>query len=314
MTRILFMGSDPIAIPLLETLRDHPDVELSSILTQPDRPSGRGKKLRPNAIKAWALDHGLDIRDPEKPSEVEIEWVQDQQIELSLVMAYGHILKKKLLDTPPGGSWNFHASLLPKHRGASPIESAILAGDSETGVSLMQIIPKMDAGPVLDVERVLITEEDTSPTLREKLSQACCPLISRNLPQLLDGTANPTSQDESQVTYCSKIHKSHGQLDFTKTAQQIHQQVRAYTPWPGSYFDLNDIRIKVAQPQVLTSPTSASPGTILQADASGLQVATSEGTINFQQLQRPGGKMLPAADFFRGFEISVGLGILRMET
>ena len=309
MKRILFMGSDPIAIPLLETLRDQSDIQLTSILTQPDRPSGRGKKLRPNAIKAWALDHNLDIRDPEKPSDAEVEWVQDQNIDLSLVMAYGHILKKKLLDAPPMGSWNFHASLLPKHRGASPIESALLAGDSETGVSLMQIIPKMDAGPVLDVERVPITDEDTSPTLREKLAQACSPLILRNLPQLLDGTATPTPQDESQATYCTKIHKTHGQLDFLKPAQQIHQQVRAYTPWPGSYFDLDGIRIKVAQPKVLSTPTTASPGNILHADSSGLQIATSQGIINFQQLQRPGGKMLPAADFFRGFEIPVGLNV-----
>ncbi len=309
MKKVLFMGSDPISIPLLETLRDHPDIELTSVLTQPDRPSGRGKKLRPNAIKAWALDHNLDIRDPEKPSDEEVAWILDQQIDLALVMAYGHILKRKLLDTPPLGSWNFHASILPSHRGASPIESAILAGDSQTGVSLMKIIPKMDAGPVLDVENVSISEEDTSPSLREKLAQSCCPLISRNLPQLLAGEANPSEQDEDIATYCSKITKQHGQLDFTKSAIELHRQSRAYFPWPGSFFDLDDIRIKVAQPKLSSAVTSEPPGTILEADAEGLQIATSDGVITYTQLQRPGGKMLPAEDFFRGFEISVGLNV-----
>ena len=310
MARVVFMGSDPIAIPLLETLRDSSEIQLTSILTQPDRPSGRGKKLKPNAIKAWALGHDLGIRDPEKPSESEIEWLLAQKIDLALVMAYGHILKKKLLDTPPLGSWNFHASILPKYRGASPIESAILSGERETGVSLMQIIPKMDAGPVLDIEKVTILDEDTSPILREKLSKACSPLISRNLPTLLEGSAEPVVQDEQSATYCTKISKHHGQLDFTKSALDIHRQVRAYTPWPGSYFDLGDIRIKVAAPKIKDLEVSHSiPGTIIQADSDGLHIATSAGVIVFNQLQRPGGKMLAAPDFFRGFEIPKGTQI-----
>lgn len=309
MKKVLFMGSDPISIPLLETLRDHPGIELTSILTQPDRPSGRGKKLRPNAIKAWALEHNLDIRDPEKPSELEVEWILDQKIDLALVMAYGHILKRKLLDAPPLGSWNFHASILPKHRGASPIESAILAGDSKTGVSLMKIIPRMDAGPVLDVEKVPICDQDTSPSLREKLAWACCPLIERNLPLLLDGSPILNEQNDSAATYCGKISKHHGKLDFTKSAIELHRQSRAFHPWPGSYFDLVDIRIKVSGPFALDSETEDIPGTVLKADSSGLHIATSEGIIVYTHLQRPGGKMLAAEDFFRGFEISPGLKV-----
>ena len=305
MVKTLFMGSDPIALPLLETLRSHPDIDLCAVLTQPDRPSGRGKKLRPNAIKAWATEHNIETRDPEKPSESEIGWLQQNGIQLSLVMAYGHILRKALLDTPPLGSWNFHASLLPKHRGASPIESAILAGDPETGVSFMQIVPKMDAGPVLDVETIRISPEDTSPTLREKLAHACNPLILRTIPILLKGSPAPTPQDESAVTYCTKITKAQGQLDFQLPAAQLERKTRAYFPWPGAYFDYGETRIKAAQAEVV--PTEGgTPGKVLAADNAGLTISTSKDAIRFLQLQRPGGKMMPAEDFFRGFEIPVG--------
>ena len=301
------MGADPISIPLLETLRDHNGIELTSILTQPDRPSGRGKKLQPNAIKAWALQHNLNIRDPEKPSDEEVDWIIHEKIDLALVMAYGHILRKNLLHTPPLGTWNFHASLLPLHRGASPIESSILAGDTETGVSLMKIIPKMDAGPVLDVEKVNILHSDTSPVLREKLARACNPLILRNLPQLIDGTAMPVEQNNESATYCTKIQKMDGLLDFTNTAEQLHRQVRAYTPWPGSYFDLDDVRIKVFEPAVKDIPTALpAPGTVLQTDGEGLCIATNHQAIVFKQIQRPGGKMLPASEFFKGFRIETG--------
>ena len=305
MVKTLFMGSDPIALPLLETLLSHPDIDLCAVLTQPDRPSGRGKKLRPNAIKAWAIEHNIETRDPEKPADAEIDWLQGRGIQLSLVMAYGHILRKALLDAPPLGSWNFHASLLPKHRGASPVESAILAGDPETGVSLMQIVPKMDAGPVLDVETVPISPEDTSPSLREKLAQACQPLISRNIPVLTGGSPNPIPQDDSSATYCTKISKAKGHLDFQLPAAQLERQSRAYFPWPGAYFDFGETRIKAAQAEVIPSH-EATPGLVLAADKSGLTISTTKDAIRLLQLQRPGGKMMPAEAFFRGFEVPVG--------
>jgi methionyl-tRNA formyltransferase len=306
MVKTIFMGADPIALPLLETLLAHPEIDLCAVLTQPDRPSGRGKKLSPNPIKAWATTNGLEIRAPEKPSDAEIEWLQGLGIKLSLVMAYGHILRKSLLHSPPLGTWNFHASILPKHRGASPIESAILAGEQQTGVSLMQIVPKMDAGPVLDVEKVPITSEDTSPSLREKLSLACKPLLLRNIQKLLAGNLAPLPQDASAATYCTKISKNHGQIDFTQPAAQLERQTRAYFPWPGTYFDFNGTLIKVAKAKVV--PSSGQPhGTVLSADKSGLTIETPDGAIQFHQLQRPGGKMLPAETFFLGFQIPIGL-------
>jgi methionyl-tRNA formyltransferase len=306
MTKILFMGSDAIAIPVLESLRESSKVQLAGILTQPDRPSGRGKKLRMNPVKAWAVDHGIETRDPEKPGKDEVQWLQESGIQLSLVMAYGHMLKRDLLDAPLLGTWNLHASILPLHRGASPIESAILAGDFETGVSLMKIIPRMDAGPVLDIERVTITPADTSPTLREKLSQACIPLVSRNLENFVSGNTHPTEQDENSATYCSKISKEDGRLDFNLNAIDLERRTRAFTPWPGSFLDYGDIRIKVADARLEVADPQLSPGTILSADRDGLLVATTSGAIRFLHLQRPGGRMMEAAAFFLGFEMTVG--------
>ena len=181
------MGADPIALPVLDYLVADPRIDFSAVLTQPDRPSGRGKKLRMNPVKAWATEHGIEIGDPDKPSDTELEWIHELGIQFALVMAYGHILKRNLLNAPLLGTWNLHASLLPLHRGASPVESALLAGDTQTGVSLMKIIPKMDAGPVLDIEPVMISLEETSPTLREKLAHACVPLVERNIEKLALG-------------------------------------------------------------------------------------------------------------------------------
>ena len=306
MTKILFMGSDAIALPVLESLRESSQVEIAGVMTQPDRPSGRGKKLRMNPVKAWAVDHGIETRDPEKPGKDEVQWLQESGIQLSLVMAYGHMLKRDLLDAPLLGTWNLHASILPLHRGASPIESAILSGDSETGVSLMKIIPRMDAGPVLDVERVTITPADTSPTLREKLSQACSPLVSRNLADFISGNTHPTEQDENSATYCSKISKEDGRLDFNLSAIDLERRTRAFTPWPGSFFDYGDIRIKVAGARVEVADPQSSPGTILSADKEGLLISTTSGAIRFLHLQRPGGRMMEATAFFLGFEMAVG--------
>ena len=307
MTKILFMGSDAIALPVLESLRESSKVQLAGILTQPDRPSGRGKKLRMNPVKAWAVDHGIATRDPVNPGQDEVQWLKESGIQLSLVMAYGHMLGSNLLAAAPLETWNLHASILPRHRGASPIESAILAGDSETGVSLMKVIPRMDAGPVLDVERFTISPEDTSPTLREKLAQACVPLVELNLKTLLSGNAQPEEQDEDAATYCTKISKEDGRLDFNLPVAELERRTRAFTPWPGSFLDYGDIRIKVADARVEVADTQSSPGTILSADKDGLLVATSSGVIRFRRLQRSGGRMMDATAFLLGFKVDEGV-------
>ena len=172
--KIAFFGSDEIALPCLQALVDSSNNwEVSGILTQPDRRSGRGRKLQPNPIKRWAIDSHIPVMNPEKPGGEEVAWIKDMGIDLILVMAYGHILKENLLTVTRFGCFNLHASLLPKYRGASPIESAMAMGEKKTGVTLMKVIPKMDAGPIIDAEKVVIDQGDTGPLLRTKIAQAC---------------------------------------------------------------------------------------------------------------------------------------------
>ena len=237
--KIAFLGSDQIALPFLNFLLDEcPFVELSAVLTQPDRRSGRGRKLSPNAIKEWAQSKGISCRSPEKPTDSECVWLQDQEIDLILVMAYGHILKKSFLSLAPNGCFNLHASLLPFYRGASPIESSVAMGDSFTGVTLMRVISKMDAGPIVDFEKVEIQKEDTGGSMRNKLSMSCVPLISRNIQGIINGKIQETSQNHQLATYCRKLSKFDGNLDFSASANELVNRIRAFKNWPGcSFFD-----------------------------------------------------------------------------
>lgn len=307
------MGSDPIALPLLNFLysQSGPDYKVVGIISQPDRPSGRGYKVTANPISEWALEKGLPLFRPEKPSEIELAWLKEAAIDLVLVMAYGHIIKQNFLDTPPLGMLNFHGSVLPKYRGASPVEAAIASGDTETGISLMDMVAKMDAGGVMDQEKVQITDEDTSESLRLKLGACCVPLIERNLPIILKEKHTFIAQDESKVTYTRKISKEDGWLNFNNPANTLDCRVRALTPWPGGFFKIGDIFIKIGSCGVIdmNQNEKSSPGTFLGVDENGdkgLLVSTVQGTFCLKALQRPGGRMLPAQEFLRGFPIEKG--------
>lgn len=306
MPNVVFFGSDPISIPLLNHLLKTPPagVQLVGVVSQPDRRKGRGKQLSPNEISAWALEHDIELLRPEKPGPELEDWLREREVALALVMAYGHILKKSLLAVPPRGFVNFHASLLPAYRGASPIETAVANGEKETGVSLMRIVPKMDAGAVCDVERVPVEGGDTGAAMRGKLADACPALLERNLEALLAGEAEFTEQDPEQVTYCRKLEKADGALDFNANAKQLAARVNGLFPWPGCYFDHEGARIKVSGGHAESG--HGAPGEILSATVDGLVVACGEGALLIENLQRPGAKMLPAGDFLRGYPLETG--------
>jgi len=306
MQNLAFWGSDPISLPLLEWLRLHSGggFALVGVVSQPDRPKGRGKKLAPNAIAQWALDHEIELLRPEKPGPELERWLRERDIVLALVMAYGHILRKSLLAVPPRGFVNFHASLLPKYRGASPIETAVASGESVTGVSLMRIVPKMDAGAVCAVEKVAIEPHDSGGTVREKLAASCAHLIARALPSLLDGTATFVDQDESAATYCRKLTKADGELDFEKPAQVLADRINGLYPWPGTHCLCEGERLKLASANAETG--HGAPGEVLSATRDGLVVACGRNAVRIHELQRPGGKMLPTGEFLRGFPIEEG--------
>ena len=303
--KIAFLGSDAIALPCLDAIMQNSQGwEICGVLTQPDRKSGRGRKFQSNPIKQWALDNEILVRSPQKPGDAEVDWLKSMGADLTLVMAYGHILKDNLLHAAPHGCFNLHASLLPKYRGASPIETALAMGESETGVTLMRVIPRMDAGPVIDAEKVPISSSETGSSLREKLGHACVPLILRNLAHLLAQKFSENVQEEKQVTYCRKLTKLDGQIDFFLSAVEIENRSRAFANWPGCYFIHNNLSLKVGKIKVHQEITNLDCGECSQKHDNTLIIGTGSGAIEIIALQKPGGQMLPIADFLRGYSFS----------
>jgi len=301
--KIAFFGSDQIAIPVLNSLVSQAQsLEICGILTQPDRRSGRGNKLQSNPIKQWALQFNIPVRDPQKPGMEEVCWLKELGIEMVLIMAYGHILRDELLKVPRYGCFYLHASLLSKYRGASPVETVLAMGEQKTGVSLMHVVPRMDAGPVVDVEIVAIEESDQGATLRHKIAEACVPLMARNLSSILDGSVRVQVQSESEATYCRKLAKSDGRLNFNLTARELVLRNRAFAGWPGSYFEYENTILRVGRMVEIQSDHLLC-GQRDDSMGHALVIGTKEGAIEIMELQKPGGKMLPASDFLRGFVI-----------
>lgn len=307
--RLVFLGSDAIALPLLEWIAGEGSahVRLIAVYTQPDRAVGRGQKIVPNAIKTWALAHGLPVFQPEKLTDEVRAHYATLGADLALVMAYGHILRDAFIATPRLGTLNLHASLLPRYRGASPIQTAVANQEAETGVSLMRIVRQLDAGPVAEVERVPIAPLDTALEIEAKLAAACVPLLARTLPRIADESLAFVEQDHAQATFCRKLEKADGALDFSRPARELAARVNGLFPWPACSVDLNGVPLKFGLADVPASGSHAAvPGEVLGTDADGLLVATGEGVLRVRKLQRPGGKMLSAVDYLRGHPISAG--------
>ena len=303
--KIAFFGSDEIALPCLQAMSTSFDnIEISAVLTQPDRRSGRGRTLQSNPIKQWAVESSVPVRDPQKPGIEEVTWLNELGVDLILVMAYGHILKQALLDAAPLGCFNLHASLLPKYRGASPIETSIAMGEETTGVTLMQVIPQMDAGPIIDSESIYITSEDTGISARGKIAKACIPLINRSLPTLISKNFQKVEQVEKDATYCRKLNKADGRMDFSLSADDLVCRNRAFAGWPGSYFLDGDTILRVGKMEKDLRDLNLKPGQRYGEVVDSLIVGTGSGAISISELQKPGGKMLPVSDFLRGYSLS----------
>ena len=315
MLRTVFMGSDAIALPWLNWLADdaHATATLVAVYTQPDRAVGRGQKVQANAIKLWAQSRGLPVHQPEKLTPEELARWRSYQPDVALIMAYGHILRSDFIAAPRLGTLNLHTSLLPKYRGASPIQTAIANGECRTGVTLMKIVPELDAGPLADAEPVAIDPSDTALEVETKLSQACVPLLARALPKLADGSLGFAEQNSAHATFCRKLEKPDGVLDFAAPAVVLAARINGLFPWPACSIDLGGQSVKLGQADVVAPETchvlsdkSAVPGTVFGRDPEGLLVATGQGVLRLRRLQRPGGKMLAAAEFLRGFPLQTG--------
>jgi len=317
--RLVFLGSDAIALPWLNWLADEGRslASIKAIYTQPDRPVGRGQQVQPNAVKTWALARGIPLQQPEKITPEVRTAFEQWGADIGVVMAYGHILRDDFIAIPRLGFLNLHTSLLPKYRGASPIQTAVASGEPRTGVTLMRIVRRLDAGPIAEVETVDIDKLDTAATVETKLAHACVPLMARALDQLANSGLAFTPQDESTATYCRKLEKEDGMLDFTATAADIAARINGLFPWPGCRLEINGQTIKVGladslnfQEALLPTDSAQLPlpslGSVLGLDEVGLRVAAKDGILRLRWLQRPGGRMLPAAEFLRGFPIALG--------
>ena len=309
--RLVFLGSDAIALPLLNWFEAEGRAlaRVAAVFTQPDRAVGRGQKIQANAIKTGALARGLPVFQPEKLTDLERADLAAVGTDVGLVMAYGHILRDDFIGTLRLGMLNLHTSVLPKYRGASPIQTAIASGDAATGVTLMRIVRRLDAGPVADIETVSIGALDTAAEIEARLGRACVPFLARAFPRLAAGTLAFTPQDDAAATYCRKLTKEDGGLDFATAARVLAARINGLFPWPGCTVEIGGQLVKLGLADVASTGTGAAraaPGNVLGVDAEGLLVQANDGVVRLRRLQRPGGKMLAAAEFLRGFPVPAG--------
>lgn len=294
--RIIFAGTPDFAARHLDALLSSGH-QVVGVFTQPDRPAGRGKKLMPSPVKVLAEEHGLPVFQPAslRPQENQ-QLVTDLNADVMVVVAYGLILPKAVLDMPRLGCINVHGSLLPRWRGAAPIQRSLWAGDADTGVTIMQMDVGLDTGDMLYKLSCPITDEDTSATLYDKLAELGPKGLIDTLQQLADNRVQPEVQDEALVTYAEKLTKEEARLDWSLPAAQLERCIRAFNPWPMSWLEIDGQPVKVWQASVIAGPVNAAPGTIVEANKQGIQVATVEGILNLESLQPAGKKAMSAQD------------------
>ena len=298
------MGSPEFAVSTLEALHCTPGIEVVRVVTQPDRPKGRGQHLAPTPVKAYANDRGLPVVTMTKADYAEVvAGLRALDPDFVVVASFGIILKRDLLELPRHGCVNLHASLLPKYRGVSPIQAAILAGDAETGCTTMLMDEGIDTGAMLLTVRVAIDPADTAATLQRKLAAAGGPLVVKTLAGILDGSVRPAAQDDASASYTRKVRKEHGEIDWTKSAAAIERQVRAMLPWPSAYTGLSGKRLIVLEAAVSTGAVGA-PGVVLST--SPLVVAAGEGALEIRRVKVEGKAEMTARAFLSGYRLRTG--------
>ncbi len=296
-TRVIFMGTPEFSVPSLAALVEG-GYDVVAVVTQPDRPAGRGRKVVPSPVKQYALNHGLKVLQPtsvRKPETVaELAALRPDVI---VVAAYGKILPPEVLTLPPKGCVNVHASLLPRHRGAAPIAAAILAGDTITGTTIMLMDEGMDTGPILAQATLEIQPDDTAITLGQRLARQGAELLAATLPMWLTGEIHPQPQPEEGATVCRPIRKEHGRIDWARPAIEIERMVRAYQPWPGAYTSWQGQPLKILRAHVAEG--SAEPGKVIPWEG-GAAVGTGQGLLVLEEVQPAGKRAMSIQDFLRG--------------
>jgi methionyl-tRNA formyltransferase len=313
--RVVFTGTPEFAAAALAAIHAA-GFSVPLVLTQPDRPAGRGMKLTASPVKRFAVEHGLKVAQPTSlrragkyPQEAAeaIDLLRATPHDVMVVAAYGLILPQEVLDIPPRGAINIHASLLPRWRGAAPIHRAIEAGDAETGITLMQMDAGLDTGAMIREARTPILADDTTATLHDRLARIGAELIVAGLRDLeRDGSLPSTPQPEDGTTYAEKIAKNEAALDWRRPAEELARQIRAFDPFPGAFGTLENAAIKIWAAHPVDVPSRAEPGTIAEVSSDGIVVICGGGALKLTQLQKPGGKRLPVREFLAGASLAKG--------
>jgi len=307
--RIIFMGTPELSCASLRELLASPSFQVTGVVTQADKPKGRDLKLQPSPVKQLALSHGLTLLQPERARNEEfLQQLRSLEPELIVVAAYGQILPPSILELPRLGCINVHTSLLPKYRGAAPIQWAILNDEPETGVTIMQMDAGMDTGAILAQEGSQITASDTSESVLDRLADLGARLLVRTVPEYASGVIQPRPQPEEGVSYAPKIKKDDGRLDWNQPARALWNRVRGLVPWPGAFTFMATLPkptlLKIWQAELAAS--SGQTGEILQADKTGIVVGCGHGSLRILELQREGGRRLKAAEFLAGHPFKPG--------
>ncbi|MGG0718881.1 methionyl-tRNA formyltransferase [Robertmurraya massiliosenegalensis] len=307
MTKIVFMGTPDFSVPVLQQIIED-GFEVIGVVTQPDRPVGRKKVLTPPPVKVEAEKHGIPVFQPEKIRQREaLEPILALHPDLIVTAAFGQILPKELLDAPKFGCINVHASLLPELRGGAPMHYAIVQGKEKTGITIMYMVEKLDAGDMLTQVEVPITETDTVGTLHDKLSAAGAKLLSETLPKLLKGELKATPQKEEEATFAYTIKREQEKIDWTKTGEAIYNHVRGFNPWPVAYTTHFGAVMKIWWVEKHRTSSTKQPGEVIAIEEDGFIVATgNETAVKIIELQPSGKKRMQASDFLRGAKLAVG--------
>jgi methionyl-tRNA formyltransferase len=296
--RLVFAGTPDFAVPHLGACR-RPGIEVVAVYTQPDRPAGRGRSVGASPVKRAALELGIAVEQPERLRDAEArERLRAYAPDLLVVVAYGLILPRAVLALPRRGCWNVHASLLPRWRGAAPIQRALLAGDAQTGVCLMQMEAGLDTGPVLLCRATEIGADDTGGSLHDRLAVLGAELLGEGLERLLAGNLPaPQPQPADGVSYAHKLDKAEAYLDWNEPAAALERKVRAFDPWPVATAELGGETVRVWHARAVAAPARGAPGTVLAATRDGIDIACGDGALRLLQVQRAGGRRLDVADF-----------------
>lgn len=281
-----------------------------AVLSQPDRPAGRGRKLQASPVKRTALEHGIEVFQPETlRSNDAARLITGFRADLMVVVAYGLILPANILQVPKFGCWNIHASLLPRWRGAAPVQRAIEAGDPESGVCIMQMDEGLDTGALLKCERIPLADDESGGSLHDKLAELGATTLLQCVRALARGQSLPTTPQPKQgVTYARKLDKAEAQIDWSASAAALERQIRAFNPWPVSWCMMGAERTRIWKAEIMEETHQCAPGTVLKKGAEGIQVATGKGVLRLLELQRPGKRRMSAADFLNAVTLPDRLG------